>query len=284
MLCPNGFVGPEGRCRSILTKLLNDLYYVQLHLTPISDTYLTRFVLGDLTDEQRETPEMWFDAQGAPLDFFEMYSKWVDINNAEYVKSLVIRVGRKKYPLNLDKEIQSIQKALEKPWVITLKGLVFQFSVKFDRYAWYVPTQNAKIKSNVLNHITLSGDALALERATPEEFYKDEFLYTGPGDPFTLKKTHFCNRVRLTRSEWIAGFQEIRLNTSQEIFDSNKRLGDSEFDIFLDETGKPTVEICMEDFNPNHQEQDVMAHGNTASMLYMCEILIIAAILIEHIV
>ena len=32
-------------------------------------------------------------------------------------------------------------------------------------------------------------------------------------------------------------------------------LGDSEFDIFTDENGRPTVEICVEDFNPIYKLQ-----------------------------
>ena len=32
-------------------------------------------------------------------------------------------------------------------------------------------------------------------------------------------------------------------------------LGDSEFDIFTDDDGRPTVEICLDDFNPNYETQ-----------------------------
>ena len=32
-------------------------------------------------------------------------------------------------------------------------------------------------------------------------------------------------------------------------------LGDSEFDIFTDDDGRPTVEICLDDFNPNYEIQ-----------------------------
>ena len=190
----------------------------------------------------------------------------------------MVRVGRKKYPLNLDREIKSIKAAIKKPWAIMLKGEVFQFSVRFYRYRWYIPTQYATNKRHVLNYLTGSGESLGSEPSSPDEHYETDVLYIGFGNPFTLKKTNFCNRVRLTRSEWIAGFEEIRLNTSTEIFDSNKRLGNSEFDIFLDETGEPTVEICVEDFNPNHQEQQASGR-NTAVMLSSCGILLTTAIL-----
>ena len=281
MLCPNGFVNYGESCRPLLSKLLDDLFYVQLQLTPTSsDTLLPLSYLRDLTDNQRTEPGMWFDAQDAPLDYFEVYSKEIYINNTEYAEELVVRVGRKRYPLSLSKEIKAIQTAIRKPWAITLKGEVFQFLVKFYRYELYVPTRYANSKEHVLNYLILSGESLSFEDNSPEDFFKDEIVYTGLGYPFILKKTNFCNRVRLTSSEWIAGFQEIRLNTSKEVFDSNKLLGDSEFDIFLDERGEPTVEICMEDFNPDYQEQG--PGRNTANMFSSSGILIAAAMLVDY--
>ena len=92
---------------------------------------------------------------------------------------------------------------------------------------------------NILNYV--KGEDLTVEDTTLQETYETYILSTLGGDPFLIKKTNFCNRVRLTRSEWIAGFQEIRLE---------KMLGDSEFDLFLDNLGEQTVEICIEDFNP----------------------------------
>ena len=237
------------------------MYYVQLQLTPTSDGLLPRSYLNDLTDEQREDHVAWFDAQGAPTDVFDMYSKVVSIENTEYVEELVVRVGKKKYPLSLSRETKTIQNAIDKPWAIRLKGKVFQFSVKFYRYTWFVPTFVGTQRENVLNH--LGGEALLYEDAAPEEWYEQVALSIPSGDLLSLKKTNFCNRVRLTRLEWIAGFQEIRLNTSREVFDSKKLLGDSEFDIFLDDLGEPTVDICVDDFNPDYQEHQ--ASRNKAS-------------------
>ena len=281
MLCPNGFTGSGESCRPLLSKLLSDLFYVQLQLTPTSsDTLLPLSYLRDLADDQREEPRMWFDAQGAPLDYFEVYSKEININNTEYVEELVVRVGRNRYPLSLSKETKTIQTAIRRPWAITLKGEVFQFFVKPYRYASYVPTRYAYSKEHVLNYLILSKETLSFENTSPEDFFINEMIYTGFGEPFVLKKTNFCNRVRLTSSEWIAGFQEIRLNTSKEVFDRIKLLGDSEFDIFLDEKGEPTVEICVEDFNPDYEEQE--PGRNTAIVLLSSGILIAAAMLVDY--
>ena len=280
MLCPNGFVGSGESCRPLVSKLLNDLFYVQLQLMPTSsDTLLPLSYLRDLTDDQREEPRTWFDTQGAPLDYFELYSKEININITEYTEELVVRVGRKIYPLSLSREIKAIQTAVRKPWAITLKGKVLQFIVKLYRHALYIPTRIDNIKEHVLNNLIQSDETLSFEKSLPEDFFKDEIVYMGFGDPFVLKKTNFCNRVRLTSSEWIAGFQEIRLNTSKEVFDNNKLLGDSEFDIFLDDKGEPTVEICVEDFNPDYKEQE--PGRNTATMLLSSGILVAVAMLVD---
>ena len=281
VLCPNGFAGSGESCQPLLTNSLDDLFFVQLQLTPTSsDTLLPLSHLRDLTDDQRENPRTWFDAQGAPLDYFDVYTKEININNTEYAETLVVRVGKKKYPLSLSKEIKAIQTAIRKPWAITLKGQVFQFLIKFYRYAWYVPIRYETSMDHVLNHLILSGKTLLFEDISPDDYFVHEISYTGVGDPFVLKKTNFCNRVRLTSSEWIAGFQEIRLNTSKEVFDSNKLLGDSEFDIFLDENGEPTVEICVEDFNPDYEEHEPAK--NTATVLLSSGILVAVAMLVDY--
>ena len=238
---------------------------MQLQLTPSSDKLLPLSYLKDLSDEQRNEPESWFDTQGAPLDYFVVHFK-----EEEFVEELVVKVGKNKYPFSLNREIKTIQNAITKPWTISLKGEVFQFSVKFYRYAWYIPNPQQASIDHVLKH--LNGDTFLYGDA-PKDRYVPEVLSMPNGKPVVLKKTNFCNRVRLIRSEWIAGFGEIRLNTSKEVFDSETFLGDSEFDIFLDEMGVPTVEICVEDFNPDYQEQqtgrtiDAMLSGSGMLMV-----------------
>ena len=277
MLCPNGFVASEGICRPFISKLLKHEYFVQLQLTPSSDQLPPRSYLVDLTDEQRIEPETWLDAKGAPLDAFALYSKTVNINDTEYAEELVVKIGKENYPLNLSREIKNIETAIAEPWTLRLKGKVFQYFVQFYRYLEFVPSAQRRQKENVLNHITLSGEALSYEYSSPDEFY-DNDVFSRMTAPYPLKKTNFCKRVRLKRFEWMAGFNEIRLNISKEVFGSDKRLGDSEFDLFLDEMGEPTVEICVEDFNPDYHEQQATAASSgmmvTASVLFNSRILI----------
>ena len=222
------------KCQSISSKLLNDMYVVQLQLTPISDRHIPGSYLGDLSEERRREPGTWFDPQGAPIDYFTMYVKEVNIENTSYVEEFVVRIGKKKNQLTLDKKTKLLQNAMVKPWAIRFKGDIFQFSVRFYRYAWYVPTSQWAFRAHVLNFLK---DKAATYEETPQEERYETVAWSILSDSFILKKMNFCNRVRLLMSEWIVGFQEIRLNTSKEVFDSEKMLGDLEFDLFLDELG-----------------------------------------------
>ena len=267
-MCPNGFLRLDDRCLPISSKTLNGGYYVQLLLTPTTDKLLPLSYLKNLSNEQIKEPAKWFEVQGAPLDHFEICVKKADIGKTAYVEGLIVMVGKMKYPFVLGEEIKSIQDAIIKPWAITLNDKVFHFSVKLYRYARFRPLALLE-RHNILDYLNrVKEEDTRYVETTEEEMYeqmtvRDEF--PSQGQSFILKKTNFCNRVRLTRSEWIAGFQEISLNTSKEVFDNNKTLGDSEFDIFLNEQGEPTVEICVEDFNPDYQEQQARA---TAAKLF----------------
>ena len=240
----------------LLLNSLNDGYNVKLLLTPISDELLPLSYLETLTTEQKREPTSWFESQGAPVDYFDVVVKKVSIENTLHVENLIVRLGKNKHPIKLGKEIKLLQETMKRPWAIALNGTVFEFTVRFYRYAWFLPLKNWQ-RTNVLMDLTHNKTSAGIYVNEKEAY--DEVSITdrtrAVTKPFTLKKTNFCNRVRLDRSEWIEGFQEIRLNTSEAVFDSNKTLGDSEFDIFLDEHGEPTVEICVDDFNPEYQEQ-----------------------------
>ena len=104
-----------------------------------------------------------------------------------------------------------------------------------------------------------------LEENTGEEPYQTVMSASPRAGLFTFKKTNFCSRVRLARSEWVTGFQEIQLNISEEKIDSGNMFGDSEFDIYLDNLGDPTVDICVEDFNPDYTEQTAKPKNKSSS-------------------
>ena len=245
---------------------LNDGYNVQLLLTPTSDELLPLSYLETLTAEQKQEPTTWFKSQGAPLDHFEVVVKNVTIEKTLYVENLIVRLGKIKNPVSLSKEIKLLKEAMKKSWVIALNGTVFEFTVRFYRYAWFLPLMSWG-RTDVLMDLTNNKTTESVRYVQSEEAYGEIGLMgTIPATTlFTIKKTNFCNRVRLVRSEWIAGFQEIRLNTSEAVLDSNKTLGDSEFDIFLGDQGEPTVEICVDDFNPEYQKQ--IATGTATFLL-----------------
>ena len=186
--------------------------------------------------------------------------KPVTIDNTAHIGSIIVKLGRKRTPVNISDEIKSLQAALDKqPWVITLHDSVFEFNVRFYRHALFSPLIHIP-KMNVLYRLTRVESSIRYidkDEAYDLIFVKVSDILSSRLLPFTLKKTNFCNRVRLSRSEWIAGFEEIQLNTSKAVFDNYKMLGDSEFDLFLNAQGEPTVEICVDDFNPEYQLQMV---------------------------
>ena len=253
-------------CIPLLLNSLNDGYNVQLLLTPISDELLPLSYLETLTAEQKQEPTTWFKSQGAPLDYFDVLVKKVSIENTLHVEKLIVRLGKNKHPINLGKEIKLLHEAMTRPWAIALNGTVFEFTVRFYRYAWFLPLKGWQL-TNVLMDFTHNKTSAGVPVKKREVFEQLSITDSTRAvtKPFTLKKTNFCNRVRLARSEWIAGFQEIRLNTSEAVLDSNKTLGDSQFDIFLDDQGEPTVEICVDDFNPEYQEE--IATGTATFLL-----------------
>ena len=65
-------------------------------------------------------------------------------------------------------------------------------------------------------------------------------------NPLILSKMTFCEKVRLLGSQWVGLYQEILLNLST--LGNGRILGDSEFNIFIDENPDIMVEICLEDF------------------------------------
>lgn len=229
---------------------MNDLYFVQLQLTPIGGDYIPFAYLKDLSDEQKKMPYTWFDSHGAPLQYFEIM-----MNKTAYVEKLVVRVGRSVFPLNMEKEVDVIKKAMSKSWTIRLQGDSFSFSVQFDDYAHFTRQQK---RHDIIDYI--KGVCIAYEEQMLEKYYMVvvNIPDSMSANAVVLKKTNFCERVRLVRSEWIGGFQQIRLNISAY---NQQVLGDSAFDIYLDEFGQPTVEICVEDFNPNYRKVYVSSAG-----------------------
>ena len=111
-------------------------------------------------------------------------------------------------------ETKTIRNAVSKHWTIRLKGREFSFTVKFYRYASFV--ENGMLPRSDFLSFYLGYEPIH-EDSPPPKVY--EMFETEVQDDVyhVLKKTHFCDRVRLSRSEWLGGFQEIRLNLSSEV-------------------------------------------------------------------
>ena len=191
------------------------MYFIQLIMTPVETAGFNMLPLFYLiTDEALQPPELWFDCHVAPLDYFKMYGKIVDFGNDSYIEELLVRIGRRKSPLNIAAEIKTIRDAMHRNWNITLKGRTFSFTVRFDRYAQFVPDGLSRRYEVVRS----SPENFIWENLYPPKIY-DLFLMKGDYPDMVLKKTHFCERVRLSRSEWVGGFQEIRLYLGSEVPD-----------------------------------------------------------------
>ena len=257
---------------------MNDGYYIQIQLTPVSGLLPTSYIKG-LSNEQIIDPVTWFDTNGGQLDCFALFYRETADENGTFVKDFVARVGKTINPIRLKRDIKAVQNAISKqPWAIRLNGVGFQFSVSIYRYESFMPLLSKK-RYDVLDYV--KGVRTREENAT-EELYETVIPVATRAIRFGFKKTHFCNRVRLARSEWIAGFQEIRLNTSKEVFDNKKMLGDSEFDVFLDDLGEPTVEICVEDFNPDYSEQQTRENNSSLLCSGLIVHMLMIAVIMSH--
>ena len=203
------------------------LYFIQLILTPVdADLPSIHFLISE---ESLQPPELWFDTHIAPLDYFKLYAKIVEYENTMYTEKLLVRVGRLQSPLDIAEETKMIRDAMSKTWTINLKNRTFSYTAKFDKYADFVPTGTSQ-RYDVVHSLS---NKVIFENGYPPLIY-DLFLRKEDDTPdVVLKKTHFCERVRLSRSEWEGGFQEIRL--------------------YLDSEGHTTGEAVLEFFKAESQ-------------------------------
>ena len=275
------------------TNWLKSSYFVQVILTPVDSKLLPWSYLTDLTDEERLSPQTWVDTNFTPLSHLIMYGKRVSINGESYVDEILVKVGRQISQLNLAEETNTIRTAMQKNWTIKLNEVVFSFEAKFYRYASFI--EDGSPRYDLMSSI--SSDSKVYEERPPPKVYdylSINFRST-TASPIVLQKTHFCERVRLHKIEWLGGFQEVRLNITPEhpgvasidrsvfsdvsideplsneesVFNNKSTsstglvseggavLGDSEFDIYVDNMGAAIIEICVEAFNPNYGAQEL---------------------------
>ena len=225
-----------------------------MKLTPTTDRLLPWSYIQELSAEQKQDTNSWFDLKGLVIDVYTIYGEVADIENVTYAKSLIVRFGRKKYPIYFDKEVKAIKKAILKSWEINLRGERYPFSVEIYKFGMFV-FDGRMSRVNVIDRLndqrTSYYDPLklyeAIDFANRLSFYKDIAIF---------RKVNFCMRVRLAASEWVAGYDEITLSPNITSLESRRVLGDSEFSIYLDEFGRPVVDICVENFNSDYMYDD----------------------------
>ena len=302
------------------TNWLKSSYFVQVILSPVDSKLLPWSYLTDLTDKERLSPETWVDTNFTPLSHLIMYGKRVSICGESYVDEFLVQVGRQISQLNLAEETNTIRTAMQKNWTIKLNEVVFSFEAKFYRYASFI--EDGSPRYDLMSSI--SSDSNVYEERPPPKVY--EYLSINfrstTASRIVLKKTHFCERVRLHRIEWLGGFQEIRLSITPEhpgvasidgsvssdvssdktlsneesVFNNKSTsstelvseggtvLGDSEFDIYVDNTGAPIIEICVEAFNPNYGAQGLEindAFSDTKRSGHMIYFLLIMVLIVR---
>ena len=232
-------------------------------MTPATDDKLPMSYLYELVTNKNDYyhPEVWFNSRGVPLDYFTLYAEPVNDTNTSFVRTLIVSVGKDNHPVKVDKVIKLIEKAIGQLWEITLHRKVYSFSVKIDKFVHFVHD------GSLTKHDTVE----AMENQnyiyeTPTKSIYHRIIHQFPRPPKTprliLKKTNFCERVHLIRSEWIGLFQEIRLNLT--VSGNETVLGDSEFNIYLDDHGQAAVDICVEDFNPLYYSVTTDVNGATS--------------------
>ena len=234
----------------VSTAWMKKGYFIQLEMTPVSESWLPWSYLTELSNEQWNDTGVWFDANGAPLDYLELFAENVTIGQIPHVKKLIVRLGKKLLQVNVDKETKVIQKAMGKPWKINLRGNTYVYSVKFDKFANYV-RDGISVRYHTLE--VIKNNHYVYEEQPEERIYHYVGCtsYQRPG--VALRKMNFCKKVRLLHPEWVPMYQEIYFIPEAPHIGSNKILGDSEFDAGFDEDlGEVTIDICVDDFNPGY--------------------------------
>ena len=217
-MCPNGYFRDKEGCTLLSSQWQTSLYFIQLTLTPVETTDpLTLLVLVG-NETAFLPPEMWLESHIKPLDYFSMYfSMFEGPQGEDYVEKILVRVGRRLSPLDIATETKMLRDAMGKTWTLDLKGRSFSYKVDFDKYANFVADDNAR-RYDIVHFLSKN---IIYEGSYPARMY--ELIVERKVPDVVLKKTHFCDRVRLSRSEWEGGFQTIRV-----FLDSQESRGEQE--------------------------------------------------------
>ena len=236
-----------------LSSTRNSLsYFIQLQLTPITDDLPPMEHLYEMFADRKwlSVADTWFKTNGVPLEFFSLFAQPVTINNKVLAKELIVKIGKLKSPVIIDKVLKRIKSALDQEWEMILYEQAYRFSVNFYKYREFVVDGTYARYDEVewVEKQTMTFNPSRNYTYKPIGVYLPVHKEILPS--VILSKMNFCEQVHLERSEWIGLWQEIRLNLTGA--GNKKVLGDSEYSMYANDQGKATVNICVEDFNPSY--------------------------------
>ena len=241
----------DGECVPLSSEESELAYLIQFAMTPTTDNLIPMAHLHEVfADEARLSKAgTWFDSRGVSLEFLSFFAQPVNVNNMVFAKGLIVRIGQLTSTIIVDEVLKTIKNALGKEWELSLYGQVYRFSVNIDKFREFVfdgsHPRYSEVELIERQALTLNPNGVDVKMYEPiGQFYLHQQILPS----IFLTKMNFCEKVHLERSEWIGLWQEIRLNLADS--DDGKVLGDSEYNMYADDQGKATVDICVEDFDP----------------------------------
>ena len=241
----------DGECVPLSSEETELAYLIQFEMTPTTDNLIPMAHLHEVfADGARlSKADTWFNSRGVSLEFLSFFAQPVNINNMVFAKGLIVRIGQLKSTIIVDEVLKTIKDALGKEWELSLYGQVYRFSVNIDKFREFVfdgsHPRYSEVELIERQALRLNPNGVDVKMYEPiGQFYLHQQILPS----IFLTKMNFCEKVHLERSEWIGLWQEIRLNLTGS--GDGMVLGDSEYNMYADDQGKATVDICVEDFDP----------------------------------
>ena len=228
-------------------------YLIQLEMTPTTSVLPPLADLHEMyTGEARKSKaENWLKTMGVPLEYLELYAEPVNVTATIFAKKLIVRIGKINSLVIIDEVLKRIRTALSKEWELNLHDQVYRFTVSIDKFKRFVYDGTSR-RYNAVE--TIEKQTYSYNNETEKKIYEPFGLFRLADNQILpiifLTRMNFCERVHLERSEWIGLWQEIRLNLTGSV--NERVLGDSEYNMYADDQGQATVDICVEDFQPSY--------------------------------
>ena len=258
-------------------------YLIQFQMTPTTNKLLPMSYLHEVyADETRlKKAKTWFKCGGIPLEYMNLFAETINVNNEVFARKLIVRIGKMNSPIIMDTVLKTIKIAISQEWELSFYGQVYRFSVNIDKFKYFVfdGTLGRYNEVEVIEKqtYTYSPDAINNKIYEPIGVYWLDNKKMQPSVAMT--KMNFCEKVHLERSEWVGLWQEIRLNLTGS--GDEKVLGDSEYNMYADDQGRATVDICVEDFDPLY---DSYTANNAPTRSSFCQKFAFVCILLSSLI